>query len=198
MWSSDSSTQPLLKDKGPRGLNLTLGSVGLWKRPVDSVLTHSPKGRIFYEAQIYLTAYPPTTTYNKAEIVMGIYGCLQMAITSRGQLAVVGQRGPTSWTWYGVRSVDSAVPRNRWVKISVGADDAKGELYAWIDGVAIRLWSPTVVAGTSLRPGFGTFALGGDPARAQTFTGRIATAKVYSAFPFAPGAAPGIDATIDD
>lgn len=198
-WSIDSAKQQVLKDKGSKGLVLSLKAPGVWMRAIDSSLTHRANGRIVYEVRVYLDKYPPTTTYNKAEVVMGFYAGMRIAITSRGQLMAGGQRGSVdSWKWYGPRTADRAVPLKRWVTLTVGTDDAKGELYAWIDGVPQAMWSPVAVVGTDIRQGSGTFALGADAVDGQTFTGKIEWARVLSKFPYAPGAAPGVDATIDD
>lgn len=198
-WKIDSTKQSVLQDKGGKDLDLALKSQGVWTRLFNAALTHQAKGRIAYEVRVYLDSFPPATTYNKAEVVMGFYSGMRLAITSRGQLMAGGQRGTGgAWKWYGPRTADRAVPLKRWVTLTVGTDDAKGELYAWIDGVPQPMWSPVEVLGTDIRQGSGTFALGADAVDGQTFTGKIEWARVLAKFPYPPGAAPGVDATIDD
>lgn len=198
VWNIDFPKQSVLKDNGPNRLDLSWDSYPFWSRAADSLLTHPLRGRIFYQAKIYLDAYPTSH-----QTVMGIYGSLEMKITPSGQLSVVSQRGASrsaiSWAWYGALSEDSAVPLKRWVTLAVGADDLNAQLYAWIDGVPVILFTPTNVIGSALRPGYGSFVLGGSSNDVtHSFPGQIKEAKADRRFLFDPGAAPAIDSTIDD
>lgn len=198
-WVIDSSNQATLVDRSTHGFDLDLKTTGVWYRAYDSSLIHSPKGRICYQARIFLDAYPDTTVYNKAEVVMGFYAGPRIAVTTRGQLMIVSQKGTDGvWSWYGPRSGNSTVPLKRWVTISIGVDASDAQLYAWIDGAPVKLWAPTANSGTEIRNGPWPFYLGNDSRNPQKFSGKILWANVWNRFLFTPGTVPGVDATIAD
>ncbi|MEN9309361.1 MAG: Concanavalin A-like lectin/glucanase superfamily, partial [Fibrobacterota bacterium] len=172
---------------------------GIWSRAFDtSLAAQLPTGRILYTTQVKLSAYPASTIYNKAAVIMGFYEGMKMMVTTTGQVIVAGQRGtPTANAWYGPRTVAGAVPLNRWVTLAVGTDQATGEFYAWIDGLPQRLYSATTVAGTKIRVATSQFGLGADLTDGQKFEGQIGEAKVWNNFIYGPGLTVGLDPTIE-
>jgi hypothetical protein len=198
-WKPDSVNQATLTDKSGRGLSLTKVSTGIWSRAFDtSLAAQLPTGRILYTTQVKLSAYPASTIYNKAAVIMGFYEGMKMMVTTTGQVIVAGQRGtPTANTWYGPRTVAGAVPLNRWVTLAVGTDQATGEFYAWIDGLPQRLYSATTVAGTKIRVATSQFGLGADLTDGQKFEGQIGEVKVWNNFIYGPGLTVGLDPTIE-
>ena len=184
------------------GLTLTKATTGVWRRPgADTLLLPSlPTGQVLYRATVLVDSYPTAVTYNRMQVVMGFYEGMKMGITSRGQIHVGGQRvldGGTN-AWYAVRTVDNAVPLNRQVTIDVGADQASGEFFIWIDGVRQRTWTPSLVPGQKIRVAATRFTVGNDGIDAQKFTGKIYSVSVYNRFINGYGLNPEIDPTIDD
>jgi len=199
-WRIDSTSQSVLVDQSGHGLDLKLSGSGKWTRAFDSTLVSPlPSGRILYTAKVYLTAYPDSTIYNKVAVVMGFYEGMKMGVSATGQLLVSGQRNNAGTNaWYGPRSINGAVPLNKWTTLAVGADQGTGEFYAWIDGVAVQLYSSKTVAGSKLRVAASTFALGADAVDGQAFTGRIAEANVIDKFIYGAGLAVKLESCIEN
>lgn len=199
-WRIDSTAQSVLVDQSGHGLDLKLSATGMWTRAFDTTLVSLlPSGKILYTAKVYLTAYPDSGIYNKAAVVMGFYEGMKMGISVTGQLMVAGQKDDAgAYTWYGPRSINGAVPLNKWTTLAVGANQATGEFYAWIDGAPVQLYASKAVAGSKLRVAASTFALGADARDGQKFTGRIAEAKVVDRFIYGAGLATKLEPCIEN
>jgi len=199
-WRIDSTMQSTLVDQSGHGLDLKLAETGKWTRAFDSTLTSpSSSSRILYSAKVYMTAYPESTIYNKAAVVMGFYEGMKMGVSTTGQLMVAGQKGDAgAFAWYGPRTLNGAVPLNRWTTLAVGTDQATGEFYAWIDGVPVQLYSSKAVAGARIRVAASSFALGADAVDGQKFTGKIAEAKVINRFIYGAGLAVKLESCIEN
>lgn len=199
-WRIDSTAQSVLVDQSGHGLDLKLAESGKWTRAFDSTFVpRLPSGKILYTAKVYLTAYPDSTIYNKAAVVMGFYEGMKMGISVTGQLMVAGQKdNGGAYAWYGPRSINGAVPLNKWTTLAVGANQATGEFHAWIDGTPVQLYSSKTVAGAKVRVAASTFALGADAVDGQKFTGRIAEAKVVDRFIYGAGLATKLESCIEN
>lgn len=199
-WRIDSTAQSVLVDQSGHGLDLKLSATGMWTRAFDTTLVSLlPSGKILYAAKVYLTAYPDSGIYNKAAVVMGFYEGMKMGISVTGQLMVAGQKDNAgAYAWYGPRSINGAVPLNKWTTLAVGANQATGEFYAWIDGTPVQLYASKAVAGSKLRVAASTFALGADARDGQKFTGRIAEAKVVDRFIYGAGLAVKLESCIEN
>lgn len=191
IWKIDSANQAVLVDQSGHGLALAKvdGQSGRWIRAFDSTLmARKPSGKILFSAKVYLTSYPDSNLFNKTAMVMGFYADLGMAVTSRGQLVATGQKGDDgAYDWYGPRTINGAVPLNKWTTLAVGADQATGEMYAWIDGKPVQLYVEQEVAGSKIRATAWDFTIGYNSRDGQPFSGKIAEVKVIDRFIYGAG-----------
>ena len=143
-------------------------------------LTLAENPLLTYEARVWLDAYPSASQHNGFGTPVGAYAGLKMLVRHDGRLQVAGQLGDGSnWNWYAPISDSGAVPLGRWVNLAVSADRDNGKLYAFIDGVPLRLVTTRVPAGDRLRGlDFFPFTIGNDSQDEQPFHGRIDEVRV--------------------
>lgn len=197
LWSFDSVRAGVVYDRSRNGRNLTVRADGSWGRSGDAALTHGPTGKILYEARVKLDKYPSPGLHNGRAVVVGFYEGLKLLVTAHGQVQAGAQRGDGSWNWFAPETKDSLVPLGRWVDLAVGADQATGDVFVWIDGKAVPTWSGSEVAGSKVRVATSTFVLGKDAVDGQKFDGQISEVKVWNRFVLGEGIASGVGACID-
>jgi hypothetical protein len=197
LWSFDTVSGGVVYDRSLHGRNLTAYGADAWSRSGETALTPSATGRILYEARVKLSTYPSSSLHNGRAVVAGFYEGLKLLVTDHGQVQAGAQRGDGSWSWFAPETKDSLVPLGKWVDLAVGADEATGDVYVWIDGKAVPTWSGSKVSGSKIRIAASTFVVGKDAVDGQAFAGQISEVRVSRRFVLGEGIASGVDSCID-
>jgi hypothetical protein len=197
LWKFDTVSGGVVYDRSLHGRNLSASGADSWSLSGDAALTPSATGRILYETRVKLSRYPSSSLHNGRAVVVGFYEGLKLLVTDHGQVQAGAQRGDGSWNWFAPETKDSLVPLNKWVDLAVGADEATGDVYVWIDGKAVPTWSGAAVVGSKIRIATSTFVVGQDAVDGQKFDGQISEVRVSRRFALGEGIASGVDACID-
>lgn len=143
---------------------------------IDSTLMLSGNERLTYEVRLWLDTYPSSALWNQSASVIGQYAGLRLLIDSQGRICAAGQVGDgTSWLWYAPKTVPNTVPLGQWVDIAVSGVRGTAELYAYVNGSPVQLYSDYQGIGQlrALDAESYPFAIGDDTRDYQPFPGRI-------------------------
>ncbi len=212
LWTFNSHKNGTFTDIGSNGFNLSnannfaltassfdSASVFTGSAPLaNSYLSHANTGaltiagtgRITYEARVYL-ATGQSGAGAGGGWFLGTYDGVNLCLGASGYIDAAGQRVRNGLGyWINEQSSAGVIPRNRWFDLAAAFDQTTGQVYAYIDGKPVQLYSSdsTERFTDAFRVSTGNFFVGNDGRdNAFQFSGKVDEIRVSNSLVLGAG-----------